>query len=147
MGGSRKRNRSPDHEVGAQWDWNDGWILAATLLVHKAGGATLAEVIAAADAVNHAIPTTDDLSRAFSRLADCGIVQIKNDRYLVARGRRRAVALSVTARGGLFSSADRCLKWLKTTGLEPPQSSATASLSDAEVRAAYESYRGWSKKR
>ena len=130
----------------SQWAWNDAWILTATSLMHKRGGATLAEIIGAADVINHAIPTAGELSRAFSRLVDCGIVQVKNDRYLLARNRSRAVRKALGGKGGLFSNVDKCLKWLKKTGTEPLQS-ATVTLSDSDVRTAYDSYCASLKKR
>lgn len=111
----------------------------ATALVDKKGGATLADIIAAADMINHAIPTAGELSRAFSRLAGCGIIHLKNDRYLMARDRQRAVKKSLEGKGGLFSNVDKCLKWLKSTGLEPGRSK-TVTLSDTEVQSAFESY-------
>ena len=129
-----------------QWTWNDAWILTATSLVHKRGGATLAEIIGAADVLSHAIPTAGELSRAFSRLVDCGIVHVRNDRYLLARNRSRAVRKALEGKGGLFSNVDKCLKWLKATGLEPLPS-ATVTVSDSVVRAAYDSYCEMLKKR
>ena len=119
-----------------QWTWNDAWILTATSLVHKRGGATLAEIIAAADVINHEIPTAGELSLAFSRLVVCGIVEVRNDRYLLARNRSRAVRKALEGKGGLISYVDKCLKWLKETGLEPLPS-ATVTVSDSDVRAAY----------
>lgn len=129
-----------------QWTWNDAWILTATSLMHKRGGATLAEIIGAADVINHAIPTAGELSRAFSRLVGCGIVQVKNDRYLLARNRSRVVKKAVEGKGGLFSKVDKCLNWLKETGNEPLQS-ASVTLSDSDFRTAYESYCASLKKR
>jgi hypothetical protein len=129
-----------------EWSWNDAWILTATSLVHKKGGATLAEIMGAADLVNHAIPTAGELSHAFSRLVDCGIVQVRNDRYLLPRNRQRALKKVVEGRGGLFSMVDNCLKWLEGVGVEPLEST-TVTVSDSDVRAAYESYRASLKKR
>ena len=106
-----------------QWAWNDAWILTASSLVQKKGGATLAEIIGAADVINHAIPTAGQLSRAFSRLVDCGIVQVENDRYLLVRKRQRAVKKIVEGKGSLFSKVDKSLMWLKGAGLEPVQAS------------------------
>jgi hypothetical protein len=122
-----------------QWAWNDAWILTATSLVHKKGGAALAEIVGAADVINHAIPTAGELSRAFSRFVDCGLVQVKNDRYLLTRTRQRAIKEAVAGKGGLFSKVDNCLKWLKRADLEPVQST-TVTVSESDVQAAYESY-------
>jgi len=93
----------------------------------------------AADVINHAIPTAGELSRAFSRLVDCGIVQVENDRFLLARNRQHAVKEAVAGKGGLFSKVDNCLKWLQGAGFEPLLL-ATETVSDSDVRAAYASY-------
>ncbi len=97
-------------------------------------------MIAAADAIAHAIPTADELAEALSRLVGCGIVQAQGGRYGVAPERRQAVAACLRGRGGLFGAADRCLAWVDQTGLEPSQDAAI-QLSAAEVQAAYEAYR------
>ena len=49
-----------------EWTWSDGWILMATYLVQSKENPTLRDVIGAADATNHAIPTPIELSNAFS---------------------------------------------------------------------------------
>lgn len=130
----------------SQWTWNDAWILTATSLMHKRGGATLVEIIGAADVINHAIPTAGELSQALSRLIDCGIVQVKNDRYLLARNWSHAVRKALEGKGGLFSKVDKCLKWLQETDTEPLPS-AMVTLTDSDVRTAYDSYCASLKKR
>jgi hypothetical protein len=128
-----------------QWTWNDAWILIAISFVHKKGGATLAEIIVAADVINHAIPTAGELSSAFSRLVTCGIVQVNNDRYLLARNWQRVVKKAVEGKGGLFSKVDKCLKWLKRADPKLAQST-TVTVSDSDFRAAFESYASMKKR-
>ncbi len=122
------------------WTRNDAWILAAIALVKKEDGATLAEIIAAADAINRAIPTAEELTHALSRLAGCGIVLAGPDRYRLAPERRPAVERCLQGEGGLFGAVDRCVKWLDQSRLEPARRT-TIRVSEAEVQAAYDGYR------
>ncbi len=122
------------------WTRTDAWILAAVALASERDGATLAEVIGAADAIAHTIPTADELADAFSRLVGCGIVQTEGGRYGVAPEWRPAIAACLRGRGGLFDAVDRCARWLDQSGLEPSEEAAVP-LSVAEVQAAYEVYR------
>ena len=62
-----------------QWTWNDGWILMSVYLAQSDEKATLSEIIAAADATNHAIPTTNELSHAFTQLVNAGVLHVKGD--------------------------------------------------------------------
>jgi hypothetical protein len=52
--------------------WSDAWILAA---VDWAGDADLAKIIAAADAINHAIPTIEEAEHAIKFLGAAGLVR------------------------------------------------------------------------
>ena len=128
------------------WSWDEGWILAATCMAQKDNGATLADIIGAADAINHTIPTATELSTAFSHLAGCGIVRLSDDRYVVAEEHLQAIRKVLKGKGGLFASADKLLKWLRRAGFEG-DTAATLPLSDAEVKQAYESYRAALKQR
>lgn len=64
-----------------QFAWFDAWILLATLYA-RTGEGDLKDVIAAADYINHAIPTRDELELAFSRLSEAGYVEIGERGYL-----------------------------------------------------------------
>jgi hypothetical protein len=61
--------------------WSDAWLLQAIALAARERRATLAEVIASADAVNHALPTTDELHGGLSRLTAGGFVHEIEDRF------------------------------------------------------------------
>jgi hypothetical protein len=123
-----------------RWTRSDAWILIAISSAHRKGGATLAEIVGAAEAIKPALPTAGELSRAFSRFVDCGIVRVNNDRYLLARNWQRAVKEIVEGRRGRVSKFDKCLKLLKSAGFKLAQST-TVTVSDSDVRAAFESYR------
>ena len=64
-----------------QWTWNDGWILMSIYLVQSEDETTLADIISAADGTNHAIPTTIELSNAFTKLVNAQILKIENNNY------------------------------------------------------------------
>ena len=61
--------------------WSDAWLLQAIALAARERRATLAEVIASADAVNHALPTSDELHGGLSRLTAGGFVHEIEDRF------------------------------------------------------------------
>lgn len=61
--------------------WSDAWLLQAIALASRTGPGTLADVIAAADDVNHALPTYEELHGAFSRLTAGGFVEEIGDRF------------------------------------------------------------------
>jgi hypothetical protein len=128
------------------WGWNDAWILTAAIFGHESRGVRLAQLIAAADILNHVIPTHGQLSRAFSRLASSGLMKIRNKRYLVPRTYRLRIREAIEGQGGVFDLPDNCLKWLQRSGIEPGLSE-TVSVSKSDVQVAYEDYLELLKKR
>jgi len=135
-----------------EWTFADGWILAATCLVQKPGGARLADVIAAADFIDHAIPTAGELSRTFSRLAACGLLRVaccvfraENKLYAVSEDHLPAIKTAMASQGGMFDYARNCLRWLNDGGFEATVRTEVA-VSNSEVVAAYEEYRAKLKK-
>jgi hypothetical protein len=54
--------------------WSDAWLLQAIAVASRHRRATLAEVLAAADSVNHALPTDEELHGALLRLTTAGFV-------------------------------------------------------------------------
>lgn len=94
------------------WSWSDGWILMAIFLARKEENPTLAYVIATADAINHAIPTPTELSPAFTRLTNAGILRIENDQYRIEEKYLAEIEKAYRGRGGLFESANKGEKWL-----------------------------------
>ncbi len=67
----------------AEWESSDAWVFAAIGGSGIDDGTTLTQLIAAADAINHAILTEDELVRAVPRLIHARLVQadIDADRY------------------------------------------------------------------
>jgi hypothetical protein len=69
--------------VTAQWTLSDAWVFASIDGTGPGDGFTLTQVIAKADAINRAIPTEAEFTRAVPRLVAAGLVgaQPEVDRY------------------------------------------------------------------
>jgi hypothetical protein len=111
----------------------------ALYLAGKGQGAELYEIIAAADATNHAIPTTREMSRALNKFVQCGLVCEQDGRYWIADDYMAAIGKAHNSRGGLFASGDKGVKWLRETR-PPAQGTGSVKLTDAEMKAAYDQY-------
>ncbi|MBU2665720.1 hypothetical protein KOI35_19610 [Actinoplanes bogorensis] len=78
------------------WLWNDAWIFVSAVIaerlerdraLHAAlpmAGASLADVLAAADFLHHAVPSRAELEEAVRRLAGAGLIVVEDDLVEVA---------------------------------------------------------------
>ncbi|GAA2467004.1 hypothetical protein [Winogradskya humida] len=78
------------------WHWNDAWIFVSTVIAERlerdralhaalpVTGASLADVLAAADFLHHSIPSRTELEEALRRLAGAGLLTIDDDIVEVA---------------------------------------------------------------
>jgi len=78
------------------WQWNDAWIFVSAVIaerlerdraVHAAlpiVGATLADVLAAADFLHHAVPSRAELEESIRRLSGAGLLVVSDDLVEVA---------------------------------------------------------------
>lgn len=128
------------------WSWSDGWLLMALLLAQGTKGARLVELIATADLTNHAIPTAQELSSALTKFARCRLVTASRGRYRLSPRHVSALRKAYAGRGGMFSSGDKGLKWLKRAALAPAIK-REIHISKAQAKAAYDKYlsKVWSK--
>ncbi|RPI76579.1 MAG: hypothetical protein EHM45_12530 [Desulfobacteraceae bacterium] len=131
---------------GVEWTWSDGWLLMALFLVGVERSAHLHEVLGAADATNHAIPTTRELAQAFTKFAQCGLITVTDNQYAICPEHVSAIKKVYEGRGGLFASGDKGLKFLKRSKLVP-KNDQLITLTDTAVEAAYKSYRKVMRKR
>lgn len=69
----------------------DSWLLLATGLAARNRGARLVEIIAAGDAVNHAIFTPAELRRGFAKLIAAGYLRVEGGRFFLVESAREAV--------------------------------------------------------
>lgn len=61
--------------------WSDAWLLLSVLLAGSTGaGATLEDIVAAGDAINHAIFTFYEIDGGLARLLAGGLVRIHGER-------------------------------------------------------------------
>jgi hypothetical protein len=127
------------NEETKQWTWNDGWILMSTYLAQSNKKSTLADVIAAADATNHAIPTPNELSQAFTKFVNAGILNIENNNYRIKSEFLDGIGKAYKSKGGLFKSAEKGQKWLNTLRIESNRTSKI-TITKEEVNNAYKEY-------
>jgi hypothetical protein len=78
------------------WHWNDAWIFVSTVIAERlerdralhaalpVTGATLADVLAAADFLHHSVPSRTELEDSVRRLAGAGLITIDDDLVEVA---------------------------------------------------------------
>jgi len=78
------------------WHWNDAWIFVSAVIAERlerdramhaalpVTGASLADVLAAADFLNHSLPTREELEDGVRRLAGAGLLTVDDDLVQVA---------------------------------------------------------------
>jgi len=118
-------------DPGAKWTWVDAWLLAAT--ADARSGCSLSELIGAADGINHAIPTRDELASSLGSLVAAGLVAQTEGRF---RTTVQGQAVKKHRRGGLFGWSKSLLPHLE----DLPRPSGYLWLIESEVSAAYVEY-------
>jgi hypothetical protein len=78
------------------WHWNDAWIFVSAVIAERLErdramhaalpvvGATLADLLAAADFLHHSVPSRAELQDSVRRLAGAGLLTIDDDMVEVA---------------------------------------------------------------
>jgi hypothetical protein len=78
------------------WHWNDAWIFVSAVIAERlerdralhaalpVTGASLADVLAAADFLHHSVPSRAELEESVRRLAGAGLLTIDDDLVEVA---------------------------------------------------------------
>lgn len=84
----------------------------SVFLPHGDNGTHLNELIGAADAMNHAIPTQQELTCSLTRLASCGILHISDNGFKIADAYLPEIAKANQGKGGMFSTPEKGRKWL-----------------------------------
>ncbi len=105
-------------EVPPQDPFAEPWVAYAVLW--KQTPSLLEDVVAAADAINHAIPTADELAWAFLRMKKRGWLSIKEGHYTLS-GEARKTIQGVVAEGSLYEQLQRLESW---TLAHPPGTSS-----------------------
>ena len=63
-------------------NWSDAWLLLAIIYANQNGAATLDRIVAAGDAINHAIFTKAEFESGLARLTESGFIG-ENDGHFV----------------------------------------------------------------
>lgn len=85
--------------LGPEWQWEDSWILLALLLSSRERQlCNLEHIIAAADYINHALPSLNELHGALNRLASGRLIGSRRGGYIVT-DRARELLSKVDASG------------------------------------------------
>ena len=71
--------------MSPSYQWSDAWILLATVYMGKQRPALLTDVIAAADYINHAVVTFEEMEGALARLTAGGFIVDRGDRLSPSR--------------------------------------------------------------
>ena len=78
------------------WHWNDAWIFVSSVIAERlerdralhaalpVTGASLADVLAAADFLHHSVPSRAELEESVRRLAGAGLLTVDDDLVEVA---------------------------------------------------------------
>ncbi|MEU4236559.1 hypothetical protein [Actinoplanes sp. NPDC026619] len=78
------------------WQWNDAWIFVSAVIAERlerdramhaalpVTGASLADVLAAADFLHHSVPSRPELEESVRRLAGAGLIMVEDDIIEVA---------------------------------------------------------------
>ena len=97
--------------------WTEAWVFASVTDGAGGTGGTLADLVARADVLNHAIPTAREIAPALERLFELGLISVSGKRITLTDLGRRAQADGFGRRGGVFSIVDNMLKALRAPGL------------------------------
>jgi hypothetical protein len=126
------------------WSWQDGWILMAIYMANSLNGSSLADVISAADTSNHAIPTPQELTSAFSKLLSVGVIEVADDSYSITTSFSAEITAAYNKPGGLFKTVDKGQKWLQQSNFKKT-ADIDVTISEEQMELAYKSYKSKSK--
>ena len=129
------------------WRFEDGWILMAIYMNSERGPAALDQIVSAADACNHAIPTAPELNGALDRLLTIGVVESADGCFSVNSSYVSRLDQEWAKPGGLFEAPRKGLKWLQANWPTPPAPGTTTVLSSEQITSAYDTYRARHRRR
>ena len=122
---------TPGRPDAKDWTQVDAWILAATS--SAAQGCTLTDLVATADGINHAVPSTAEIADSLAHLIGSGLLLWDGDHILLTPAGR---AMRRSWRQGLFSWSKALLPRLRTV----PRVRGDLPFGDAEIDAARAAY-------
>jgi hypothetical protein len=122
------------------WIFADGWILMAIVMQSHQAAVGLDKIIAAADAINHAIPTHEELTSSLTKLVSVGVVAFEpHGLFRVTADHAASLRQALAGRGGMFRAPDKGLLWLQCNPLSV-QSQSEIVITNQQVQQAYRVY-------
>ena len=79
-------------------NWSDAWLLLSIIYANHQGDVTLDKIIAAGDAINHAIFTPEELESGLARLTESGFIEGNGGRFFLAKDAQLPAKLARTRR-------------------------------------------------
>lgn len=111
----------------------------ALLMCNSDKGTGLSNVIASADASNHAIPTANELTWAFTKLVSANVVEVENGNYKIVDQYLDDLTIAYNQPGGLFETGRKGEEWLNESGLDVSDETVI-EISKLDVSNAYNDY-------
>lgn len=117
---------------------SDAWLLVALMVAKHP--ARLEDLIATADGINHAIPTTAEINGALNRLHAAGLLSARDEHFVPSSAARELFERISSGRHSLLGVVDRVHQALmrESTASSIPDHFA---YTDADVHTACEAYR------
>ena len=103
----------------SQWVWSDAWVLWS-IAAGSTESTSLQQLISAADYVNHAVPTYDELAGALGRLIVAGCVERAGSGYRASPMMREVLAATRTPRSSSLAEIDALFAHLQTVEVVDP---------------------------
>jgi hypothetical protein len=126
--------------------WSDAWIFTALHYSHKSGDKIdLSSLMRAADMLNHAIFTIDELNNAMVKLHIQNIIEIINNTVIYTDLGEHIINKTHFKPGGLFSRVDISLRALNSLRVSRPvdeNPTERKSFSEVDYNNAYKQYYG-----
>jgi hypothetical protein len=124
--------RVSSEQDGLSWTFSDAWLLTA---IGQSGqqGSSLSELIGAADALNHDVPTEAQASSSLGRLIASGLLEVADGRYRMTREGR---SVYKRRQGGMFELSGSVLVALESIQCVDGK----VEFGDGEFQTAYEDY-------
>lgn len=122
---------SSKQDVGS-WTFPDAWLLTAIGQFGRRG-TSLSDLIGAADALNHDVPTEAQAASSLGRLIASGLLEVADGRYRLTRQGR---SIYKRRQGGMFELSGSVLMALESV----PRVDDNVAFAEGEFQAAYEEY-------
>jgi len=125
--------------IDSKWHNSDAWVFLALYFAANKGSARLADVIHSADAINKAIPSTDELNGAVNRLIAAELITCESSAFRVTLAGRDVIEKSTQRRSDVFRQWKKLYSLLKRIPLPKP-TEIVYPIKESDQEAAYTEY-------